>query len=189
MSTRSWVGLWSPLLCEAQALAQHSRTGDLIARSAAAIILARTAWDCFINEFIELRRLPRELKLKDFNEKIAAVLAALDQAPPTYHAKSVWADLDHVNALRNAIVHHRAEETASDAQVARWFGKLDGNGLVSGRITDPWERRCLNTKVAVWCCEVVGTAIVALEQCPKLRRRSLDLVRAQVQHCLKKTAH
>jgi len=83
---RSWESMWPRLLGEAAQLAKlaRERRSDEIGTSAASIILARASWDAFANEFVEWRRLARDIKKLNFYEKNKKIAQSLGAMEPDY---------------------------------------------------------------------------------------------------------
>lgn len=143
-----------------------------VGRCTAAIVLSRTAWEAFLNEFIEWRGLDPSLKDADFRESLAGVLASLGAPEPALDAGGVWEDLAIVNALRNKLVHFQAKAYPTGGGPRQLIQRLSALcGLLPTGEPDYWERILLVPPVAQWACRVVGTSIIRIESIPTRRTR------------------
>jgi hypothetical protein len=181
-----WESLWQGLLWEAARRASPSTSYDeietsVLARSAAAIILARGAWEGYLNELIQWRELPPDLKNKSCYEGLLEVHRELGQTFEV-HQGDTWDQLLLLNNLRNKIIHHKAGRTQPGSgpwELAEKLSKLDL--LKMSNLPATWERALLSMPIARWSCSTVGKAIIQLESIPARRSRSLfDVQKAVV---------
>lgn len=181
MTPPTWESIWAPLLEEASALAIRSsqERRPPLGSAAAAIIVARAAWEAFVAEFVEWRKLDSEIKRLDLQSSLRRLHETLGHTVQFSSAAAAWRPLALVNQLRNALVHYDATARATDEPPGRWFAELVKIGVVyeGGR---SWERSVCTARVARWSCEVVGASILRLESIPTKRRRSVAAVKRAV---------
>jgi hypothetical protein len=184
-----WESLWQGLLWEAARRASVPASYDdieasVLARSAAAIILARGAWEGYLNELIEWRELPSELKNQSCYDGLVSVHRELGLSFEVDQG-GTWDRLLLLNNLRNKIVHHKAGRIQPGTGPWELAEKLSNLGLL--RIPDSpmtWERALLSLPIARWSCATVGRAIIQLESIPVRRSRSLFAVQQAVVEAL-----
>src|SRR5436309_9881493 len=125
--TVDWEGMWAPLLAQAAESAVPRQTGvrRSMARSAAAIVLARASLDAYLNEFIEWRDLPRGLKrIRHLDDKLLKIHAELGVQPLPVAEATPWKELKCVVDLRNAVVHHEASPRRAEHAPANLVQRL-----------------------------------------------------------------
>lgn len=185
-----WESIWQGLLWEAcRRASPPSRQDELdtspLARSAASLILARAAWEGYLNEFIEWRSLSPDLKNRSCYEGLAGVFAELGQSL-TIVSEDTWDQLLLLNTLRNKVIHHKADRFKPGSGPHELLEKLAKLSLVDLPTRPaPWERLALSNRVAQWACLTVATAIVQLEAIPTKRSRSLHDVKEAVAEAIR----
>lgn len=185
-----WESLWQGLLWEAARRAsppsqQDELEASVIARSAAAIILARGAWEGYLNEFIEWRDLPSELKNQSCYEALVGVHRQLGRNLEIKRG-DIWDQLLLLNTLRNKIVHHKAGRTQPGQGPWELVERLTQLGLLTiPHQSLSWERILLSESIAQWSCFVVSKVIVALEAIPVRRTRSFLEVQNAIAEALR----
>jgi hypothetical protein len=172
-----------------EAVAAATRSGavsrDSLAVAAAAVVLSRSAWETFFNEYIEIRNLPVSLKGSAPRTGIKAVFLELKQGHPSFALGSVWRALADLNGLRNAIAHHTPIREPRDANMLDWMDSLEKCSLIALNLDEPrWERRFLVPAVASWACEVTGSAMLQIEAIPLKRSRGPSEVPRAVREIL-----
>jgi hypothetical protein len=175
----TWESLWAPLLTEAvHSTVNRARPGkDGMAAVAATIILARTSWEAFINEFIEWRVLPADLKKENFYVGLKRILHILGAEPPVFTLNSGWGHLALLNDLRNQLVHYDAAPRASGVAPHDLIRRLGHCGItVSNDSHGTWEQVVLVRDTGIWACKCVAQSILRLESLPNRARRSLNEV-------------
>ena len=186
----TWTSLWKPLLFQACHLSLEAVKNDPVARSASAIILARTSWESFAHELVLTRGFGADVVTATFEKSLDDKLESFGELLYGNGISSKhrfdgepWISFRHLNSVRNKLIHHNPNGSAP-AIGTRWYEQFDNDGLLVGSTKDSWERRCLSHKTAQWSCRVAGNAIIALEEVPNRRKRNLDLVRNDVYRCL-----
>jgi hypothetical protein len=157
------------------------------ARVAAVIVVARSAWEAYINEFIEVRSITEtvgKLRKLSFSAKIESVYSALGYSEPLFSGETLWARLELLNRLRNRVVHNLSRPYPCGFGPEGLVTALHQMGLPEPRGKLLWEQVVLVPWTAAWSCKTSGAAIVTLETLPKNRRRSLREVQELVARAL-----
>jgi hypothetical protein len=183
----TWESMWAAFLAEAAQISSAPLLGGGVshARHATSVILARASWETFTNEFIEWRKLPRELKGSPFQSGITGIFQALGAPAPDRSRGSIWYALELVVQLRNAIVHHAAAPRTANEFPGEIEDRMKVFGLLRNAPAAPtWERRAFTGQTSAWCCRVTGEAILALEGMEGGQVRSYASVERAVKRAL-----
>jgi hypothetical protein len=184
----SWEALWPVIFHEACLNAGRRAKADSHAAgsSATAIILARCAWEAYINELVEWRNLSPSIKGKSFKKGIENIVFELTGTRPSFECNTIWGAMDLVNDLRNAIVHHKASTFSPGDSPYRLLTRLNQIGIpTANQSSSTWERSAICPNTAAWACRTVGQAIVSVEEIPSKRVRMLIVIKQQIQRSLK----
>lgn len=164
-SRPTWHPIWPGLLHEASriALSEPPVLAQYKSYYASAIVLSRTAWEAFGNEFIQTRGLDVNLKGLSLRKYLRKVFDVLGQAAPDESPSSIFGQLILVGQLRNAIVHHKADPLNHGAAPSDLVCKLGELKLCDATASRPWEDVLLNGDTAKWSCRTVRNAILELD--------------------------
>lgn len=184
----TWESMWAAFLAQAAQLSSAADGGGRLAhvQYATGVILARTSWETFVNEFVEWRQLSPDLKNLSFQSSITGIFQALDAPAPDRRRGTIWYALELVVQLRNAIVHHAAAPRTPNDFPGELEERMKAFSLLRNAPTGPtWERRAFTRETSAWCCRVTGEAILALEAIPTGQVRSYASVERAVRRSLK----
>ena len=144
-----------------------------------AVLLARTAWEAFLNEYVQLRGLRREIRGASFHKSILLTHDSLDLDEPQFD-KPPWRGLDLLTDLRNRLVHHLSTPYQRGVGPRGLLERLHEEGLPR---VDPksekWERLVLVPWTARWACITASDAIRHLNNLVQ-PQREVEAVLAEV---------
>jgi hypothetical protein len=183
----SWESLWPVIFHEACLNAvKSSRTGlQTFGSAAAAIVLARCAWEAYATEIVEWRNLPPSIKGASFKTSVKKILFEISETEPSFELDTIWGEMQLLNDLRNAIAHHKAANLGEGESPYHVLTRLRALGvLLSESAPSTWERTVITPCTATWACRTVGRAIITVEKFPSRRVRIARTVINQIQRSL-----
>jgi hypothetical protein len=183
--TNSWENIWLPLLAAAVDNSNHGcqTKHDEIPSRAASIILARTAIEAYISEYIVWRSLDVGNQRLPLHKKVDRIRTLMECDNVPIYEQISGGDLVLLNDLRNALIHHDASTYGSALSPKDVLNRLKKRGIlahIKGDIN--WERQVLCRQVSSWACRVAAETILTFESIPVKRIRSFCAIQSAIQH-------
>ncbi|HPM75789.1 MAG TPA: hypothetical protein PK961_01770 [bacterium] len=184
-----WVELWPCLLRQATECIRNTQklsltSNEIISCCATSVILSRTAWECFINQFIFVRNLQNEVSIhQKFHKKTSILLEKLG-CPISSWNEEPWNKLSFVNDLRNALVHYDSCPRFNGEAPKELYAKLEHcySDFKYNANSENWIRVLLCPSIAEWACISVGESILFFENILKNRYKNPDITKTLLNH-------
>lgn len=162
----SWTSLWEHLLAEAVFASTNSfsHRNRRQSSSASAIILARTSWESYTNEFVEQRKLDLNIKKQSMERKVQSLFSALDLSVDSEPHRTSVRNIKIVNSIRNSIVHQKAQARTYSSRSTSFVAELTNLGFIKHDDRASLEELVLTPTIADWSIVCVANSILLFEK-------------------------